>query len=218
MTEEKKDIVPVAAAPAAPVIVTFDDRAKAILSPADYALLRAYIDSGRQRIATVTSMKLYELFLSGSSVEEIWKLNQVFDRQAIQWARIYDKWDEQRDLYVQELQAGIKDRVLKAHMEAAELVSVMMAATNKRYGTQVKKYLQSGDVKDLDGVSLPSNVQGVMKAIEALQKITGQDRKVHVTKEETLNVNVNSTSTEGLSPEAAAKVLSIIAEERRKGG
>lgn len=201
------------------VVDEFEIRARAILSQPDYDRLRAYMDSGKHALASSTSVSMFELFLNGSDVREIHNINKAIPYESILWARIRDKWDAQRDEHIHNLQAGIRDRVLKAQLEAAGLMSDLVSVANKQYGAKIRRYFQNGDEKELAGVPKLESLQMLIKAVEGLQKVTGQDKTFNVKKEETLNLNVTTGSAPGddrLSPEGAAQILSILAGERRK--
>lgn len=195
----------------------FEEKAQALLDNQHYQELMDYIGKKKPEIALVTAQKFFELFLGGEAVEEIHRLNPTFPMAAINWLRIKYDWDETKSKHMVALQRQVADKVLKAQLEATSLYSDLISATVRRYGDKIKKYLQTGDEKELgDSIAIDSLFQ-FTKTVEALQKVTGQDRNIKINKQETLDVNL-SVKTEGpaLSPEASAKILSIMAEERRK--
>jgi len=62
------------------------------------------------------------------------------------------------------------------------------------------------------------SVSQLLKVVEGLNKVTGQDRpKANDT---TINVNIDQRSVNNiasLSPEDSAKILNIVSESKRKG-
>jgi hypothetical protein len=201
---------------------SFDDRARFYLEPADYDLLSKYMSDGKHALAVSTAVQFFELFLNGSSVQEIHNLNKTFPYESILWARIRDRWDEQKQDYLNRLQDGIKERLLKAKLETVGLMSDMLAVVSKREGEKLRKYIQTGNEEHLKGAIQLNSVQAIQKAVETIEKITGEDKKIRITKEEKLDVSVTAGisaadgSTDSMSPEAAAKILEIVAAEKRK--
>ena len=110
--------------------------------------------------------------------------------------------------------------VKTAQLETTKLMSNMLLAASKQHGDKLKKYIQSGDEKDLGrGVVLNIvSLQSLLKLTEGLLKITGQDRqsKVKVSTTNTQNVNVNVTGAGDLTPDDAAKILEIMSAAKRK--
>jgi hypothetical protein len=195
-------------------------RAYDLLPIHEYNVLKKYIEDGKHQLSPDTVTRFFELFLNGSDCREIHRLNKVFPYEAIVWARIKYRWDDQKDLYITSLQSNVRDKVVKAQLETTSLVTDLLVATNKRYGDKLKRYIQSGDEKELQGALSVDNVNGLLKLAEGLLKVTGQDRTT-IQKSETkqtteININGKAQNESPISSEAAAKILSIIAEEKRK--
>lgn len=196
--------------------MSFDDTAKAMLSAVEYQTLTSYIKNDGKELALITANKFFELYINGNSIEQIQELNPSFYTECIQWARVKYNWDKAKEDYINRLQRGIADKVLKAQLEATSLYADIISATVKKHGTRLKKYLQSGDVKDLAGVMQIDNIAQLGKVVEGLQKVTGQDRNIKVTKEENFNLSVKTDlSDSSFGPDVAAHILKIIAEEKR---
>ena len=199
------------------IVLSFDDKAKATLSRQDYQTVTSYIANKGPELALVTANRFFELYLNGNTIDEIQSLNPSFHRECIQWAKVKYDWDKAREDYVNRLQSGVVEKVLKAQLEATSLYADIISVTVKKHGNKYKKYLQTGEMKDLEGAIQIDSIAGLGKVIEGLQKITGQDRQHKITKEETTTVTIKAEMNDsGLSPEAAAEVLKIIAEEKRK--
>lgn len=197
--------------------VSFEDRAKVYLLEGQYNDLIQYIDKGGHEIALSTAQKFFELFLNGESIEEIHRLNPAFPIAAIHWLRIKYCWDKMKTDYIMALQKQTAEKAFKAQLEVTSLYSDILSAAVKKHGAKIKKYLQTGNEQDLGEALAVDSLHQLMKAAEALQKITGQDRNIKIKKEETLDLNVRiATEGDGLSPEASAKILSVVAEEKRK--
>lgn len=198
------------------VKLSFDDRARALLNDSEYASLNKYIESGGKQLAPEKSSRFFEMFLNGSTTREIHEYNKAFPYDSIVWARIKDEWDTQKDDYLKKLQEGIKDKLIKAKLEAAGLMADVLIVASKQQGEKLKKYLATGDVSHLKDSIAVDSLYSLQKAVESLAKITGEDRNVKVTKEEKVDVSVSVAAGEAsLSTEAAAQVLAIVAADKR---
>jgi hypothetical protein len=222
LTQEQPNNLPTVSENAAAVVTAstdpFYDKAQGLMDPADVTILKEYRDSGRMRLSPKTTAGFFELFLNGSTVKEIHGLNPAFPYAAILWARVEENWDQQKDEYIRDLQLGIREKLIKSQMETVGLLTDMLAAANKQHGDKIKKFLQTGNEADLGNAMTITSIQGMMKVIEGLQKLTGQDKTLKIKTEETVNHNVNVTlsESENLSPEAAAQILAVVAAEKRK--
>jgi len=192
--------------------------AQADLPPDDLQLLTEYVVSGGLPLAPEAAAKFLSLFMNGSDAHEIARLNKPFKVAQILDAQVRYKWAEKREQYSIELQSRVPAKVLQTQLETSELITDVLAVANKRYGDKLKKYIQSGDEKDLDGVMNVESLKELLKLSEGLLKITGQDRvsKVNVKTHSTQNVNLNVTGAEGMSPEDSAQILAIVSASKRK--
>lgn len=186
------------------------------LSESEIKELTVYISSGGHPLSPDVAGKLFTLFLNGSDVEELHRLNKALPLGSILDAKIRYKWTVKRDDYASELQAKIQAKVMKAQLETTELITDLLVAAKRKYGDKIKKFIQSGEDADLgNGLSIDS-LTSLMRISESLQKITGQDRVQKVKTESTQNINVNVSTGTTLPPEAAAQILAIIANAKQK--
>jgi len=192
--------------------------AKSELPPEDVIILTEYAASGGLPLAPDAAAKFLQLFLNGSDAHEIQRLNKPFKIGQILDAQVRYKWSERRDKYSMDLQDRVVDQARNAQLQTTELMSNMLVAANKQHSDKLKKYIQSGDEKDLDGALNIESLQSLLKITEGLLKITGQDRvsKVKVSTTETKNLNLNITGSGDLSPDDAAKILEIMSAAKRK--
>jgi hypothetical protein len=192
--------------------------AKSELPPEDIAVLTEYAASGGLPLAPASAAQFFNLFLNGSNAHEIQRLNKPFKLGQILDAQVRYKWSEKRDKYAMDLQDRVVEQARTAQLETTDLMANMLKAANKQHGDKLKKYIQSGDEKDLDGVLNIESLQSLLKIVDGLLKITGQDRvsKVKVSTTNTQNVNVNVNSNGGdLAPDDAAKILEIVSAAKR---
>lgn len=123
------------------------------------------------------AVKLFELFLHGISCEEIVKINAPeFCLEQVLEARVRDGWDEKRDAYTTQLYAGAVENVRQIQVESVHFVADMLAAAHKQHGDKIRRYLQTGDEKDLAGAMSIGSFQTYKQVAETLLKLTGQDR------------------------------------------
>lgn len=198
--------------------LSFDDKARALLPSTEYKDMMDYIKQKKPELALSTANSFFELFLNGVDVDEIHKLNPSFPKSAIHWSRIKYDWDQMLKEHIFKIQQRIADKVMKAQLEATTLYADVISAANKKHGVNLKKYLQTGDESYLKKTGLDiSSIHQLQKAVEGLQKVTNQDKNFKVTEEKNLNLSIDLKGDQAnLSPENAAKILSIVAEESRK--
>lgn len=188
------------------------------LSSEDLVALTEYLAAGGHPLSADASARMYELFLNGSDAQEIHRLNKAFPLGAILDAQVRYKWTDKRDEYSIELQDKVKSKVMKVQLETTDLMSDILSAARRKHSDKLKKYIQSGDENDLQGVISVESIQGLLKVMEGLLKITGQDRisKVKTENTQNLNVNVSTSTSPDLEPEDAAMILGIISAAKRK--
>ena len=199
-------------------LISFDDKARALLPDSEYLDLVTYIEKGKPELALSTANSFFELYMNGVDVDEIHQLNPAFPKSLIHWTRIKYDWDLMLKEHIFKLQQRISDKVLKAQLEATSLYADVITAANKKHSVNLKKYIQTGDETYLKKTLDITSIHQLQKAVEGLQKVTGQDKNFRITKEENINVSLDMKGLNGeaLSPESASKILSVVAEENRK--
>lgn len=194
-----------------PVLV---DKAREILSPDEQLLVEKYANGGGYPVAKSTAISFFELYLRGSSCEEIQKINPGFKLGAILLARVEHDWDKIRDEYTASTQELIRRKVQSAQLEAVGMVSTMLSVAAKVSNEKYQRFLQTGDETELKGAMTIDNINSMVRMSETLLKLTGQDAK----KGTSVNVNVstsgngvsNTLETDAITPKQAAKLLEIL--------
>lgn len=161
-----------------------------------------------------TSAKLFELFLNGSDINEIHRLNKNFPYEAILWSRVKYDWDKLKDEYAASLTGQVAQKVIKASLETTSLLTDMLAVAHKKHGDKLKKYLQTGDEADLGDALSIDTIHGLLKAVEGLQKVTGQDRTHNINKKEVVNLNVNVQGVPQVGDDTAKTIIAAVAKEK----
>lgn len=209
MTQESKVIL---------IEESFEDKCLRILSEEEYESVKKYLESGGKRLSTETATSFFSMYLNGYDTKEIFRLNKAFPYESILIAKVTGNWDKEKEDYLSKLQENIKEKLIKAQLESINFLSDLLSATHKKHGDKLKKFLTSGNEKDLEGTMSVDSVSQLLKVVEGLNKITGQDRpKANDT---TINVNIDQRSVNNiasLSPEDSAKILNIVSESKRKG-
>jgi len=150
------------------------------LSDSEKETLLAYIEDklpmpGSQLAPSLVA-QFYKLFLEGYTAEKIQELNPQYPLGAILHAQVKFDWDAKRDAYSEQLQKQVVERLMNTTLEAVNFVSDLLAVSHKKYGGQLKKYLQTGNEEELKGNMMVNGLLGYQKAVELLQKLTGQDK------------------------------------------
>ncbi len=148
---------------------------------------------------------LYELYLNGRSLSEIRAQFTQYGLGQIVHAAVEGRWNERRLEYLGGLMDRAKGRALQVAAESVEFISDSMAAAHKMHGAALKKYLVTGDPKDLGAFGIGSLKQ-YRDTVEVLLKITGQDgtKRVAGTVKHEHTVRTIPTAPPPPAPAAAA--------------
>jgi hypothetical protein len=158
--------------------------------------------------------QLFELYLNGSSCDEIARLNPGVPLGAIVAARLYHRWDERKEQHINHLLDTVRERVQQVQMEAVHFVSDQLAAAHKLQGDKIKRFLQTGDPNEL-GDFAPDTLEKYRKSIELLLKLTGQDGNKKVAGEVKHTHTLSPVPAEGreVTSDKAARILEILVED-----
>lgn len=133
------------------------------LSAGDVVEYQKYCDSGKPNLSLDTNKRLYELYVSGLSVDDMLALNTALPRGAVLKARVDGRWDERRDAYLGELLGETAPRLRQMAAESLGFMHLLLSVAMKEHGTKLKRYIQTGDPKDLGDFRITS--LGQMKTI-----------------------------------------------------
>lgn len=183
------------------------------LDSTDFVALKDYREAGKMRLAPSTTAGMFELFLNGTSLREIHRLNKAFPFGAILWSYVEEKWEDKKVKFIDELHDATRQKLVKATMDTASLLSDMLSAAYLQHGSKLKKYMQTGNPEDLGDAMTVDSITTLVRAIDGLQKITGTDKTVKV-KNETVFSGTLTVANGGHSPqmsgEEAAKFLADV--------
>lgn len=170
------------------------------LSPAEKKIYQDWQENkNKPSISPTTAVKLFGLFIHGIGCQEIVNLNApAFCIEQILEARVRDQWDEKRKTYTDEIYAGIVSNARQTQVESVQFVSTLLAAAHKFHGQKLQRYLQTGDEKELTGMSVDS-FRTYKSVAETLLKLTGQDRATIEKRIEKPGVNIQNAQILNLS-------------------
>lgn len=167
--------------------------------------------NGVMPIAPSRASQMFEIFYEGYGCAEIARLNPPFREGDILFIREKYRWDETKATNYFKLQNQVIDRVAKIKLELIDLIGLQVAVFNKEHKIQALKYLQSGKDEDKPEsmISGPTSLKGM---IEALQKLTGEDRVMtqKIKSESTVKIESNQPVTL-VNPELQSKMLKKLA-------
>lgn len=172
------------------------------LTPEERKAYKLYVQKNDPPLAPSIQAQLFSLYLNGTTCEEIQKLNPNFSLGMIVRARVEGLWDDRRDAHLQTLFEGVRERVQQVQMESVVFTSDLLASANKMFGDKLKKYLQTGDERELGSLRIDSLKQ-YRDAVDLLMKLTGQDKKIEVSGQTKTVVEF----TGPMSPKDAAALL-----------
>lgn len=122
---------------------------------------------------------LYQLFLLGHSCEDIAKStgDTKFPLGLILDARVRHRWDERREAYLEHLYAEAGQTVRQRQVEGAIFLGDVLAAAHLEFGPKFRRFVETGNPKDLDEKFKVTSITSYKMVIDALRAITGQDVK-----------------------------------------
>jgi len=184
----------------------------ALLGPEEQRALQKFRAEGGHSLSPTASAGFLALFIQGKSLREIHDLNRAIPFGSIVEARLRYGWDSTKEQYIQDLQSGVVKRMIQAQMESVNFLADVMAATHKKYGGAIKKYLQSGNKDDLEGFDIES-ISSYQKVIDSVLKITGKDKesKIRIDGSGFGSAPAPQNTAKGVSPEKAKAILKILA-------
>jgi len=147
------------------------------LSLRERAAYNSHLKDKDPPLAPSTQAGMFELYLNGMSLEEIQRSNKDYRLGAIVRSFIDGDWEEKRMEYVRQLLSTIASRVAQVQSESVRFISDLLAVAHKQNGEKLRKYLKSGDEKDLGGFSIQS-ITVYRQVAETLIKITGTGQQV----------------------------------------
>lgn len=181
------------------------------LTHREEAAYRMHLQAKEPPLAPSLQGELFELYLKGTTLEQIARVNKGLRLGAIVRAHEEGDWFNRRELYVQGILDGIRSKVQQSLAESADFLTDYVAVAHKLYGDKFKRFLQTGDESEL-GDMKPTNIGQYKMILELLLKATGQGDKKTVSVTGEVNHQVNSMPTASLlsgpmTPEQSMQAL-----------
>lgn len=162
--------------------------------------------------------QLFQLYVNGTSITEIARINPNLSLGQIVHAAVEYKWKETKDAYVEAAIQRNRERLPQMLAESVEYISDMVAATHKLNGKKIKLYLQTGDEDYLQGIGL-GNFKAYKELIDAVAKLSSVGSngggKGPAPTQLTINNNV-SPDTTSTAVDAGGDLLASLAKGRKK--
>jgi hypothetical protein len=164
------------------------------LSHREEAAYRANLKAKEPPLSPDKQSQLFELYLRGTSLEQIARVNSPHLKLGhVVRASVEGGWWERRELYVQGMLDGLRGRVQQVQGEAVDFLADFLAVFHKLYGDRFKRFLQTGDEKELGGM-MPTNLGQYRVLLELMLKATGQGEKKTIGGVVQHTVSVESTT------------------------
>lgn len=191
-----------------------------LLHPRELEAYKKYLDDRKPPLSPSTVANLFSLYLQGQSCEEIAALNPGFGIGAIVRARVDHEWDKLRDEHITHLMENARLTAHAAQLDAIRFIAEGLAAYRKLAGDKFKRFLQTGDEKDLGGFK-DMSFKMYKELLELLFKLTGQDtptQKVvgNVVHTHTVDPSPQPAPHRPMSSNDAASFLSRIGNKEEK--
>ena len=181
------------------------------LSSRELELYEDAVNNGARPISASLSKEMLNLFVAGSTCLEIQNLNQGITEKDVVYCRVRNRWDEQREEYVQSWTQKIKLKLLNQKLESLDHVTNIIQAYHKSENEQLLRYIQTGKEEDKPKTWIHGS-KSYKETIEILQKLTGEDRVQKIKTEQNINVQSNQT-IEVLTPELQDVLLKRLSGE-----
>lgn len=142
-----------------------------------YRLHLEAVQQGKEfPLAPSLQAELFQAFLSGESMLEIVRRHKGLRLGQVVRAAKEGDWFRLRNDYRDQLLNEVLPRVRQSQAEGLRFTAGLMAATHKRFGDKVQRYLETGD-ESLLGDLVPKTLDGYRKLVQIQQMLTGQDAK-----------------------------------------
>jgi hypothetical protein len=142
------------------------------LAPMEVREYELYCRSGKPELSPDVNKRLYGLYLNGLTIQNMQELNPAFPLGALIQARVSGRWDERKEAYLGELLGDVAVRTKQMAAEALGFMALQMTVMHRKHGEAMKRYLQTGDEKDLRGSGLvPDSIRDQKTIIEAISRL-----------------------------------------------
>lgn len=135
--------------------------------------LAAFKEGKEAPLAPSTQTELWEAFLHGEDLPSIARRRKFHLGQVVRAAKD-GEWHRLRDEYRDALLRGVIPRVHQVQSEAIMFSADLMAAAHKKFGRDIKRYIETGDDAHLPADFHIKTLEMYRKNVELFLKLTGQ--------------------------------------------
>jgi hypothetical protein len=162
-------------------------------------------------LALSTAFRMYQLFLLGHSCEEIARSNEGrFPLGMILDSRLRHEWDKRRAEYLDKLYSEAGEMLRQRQVESAAFLGDMLAAAHAEIQPQLQKFIQTRDVNDLPNTFRADSITKYKMIVDALMKVTGQDRKEGGAAVQVIGNNVTVGEKSQKAPLSGSDALALL--------
>ena len=174
----------------------FNDDEKVGLSTREIELGEKYLRKNKTAgaIDEVESLRLYEMFLIGSSFNEIHQQFPQYDVDQIIMTAAIRKWGQDRDRMQSTLRDRVKAKVVKSVIEQVDFLTSMLSVANTEHIDQMRQYI-------LDANAPKPSLR--IKSIKDYKEITDTLGKIVQGATPTAKNNNTSPMFDALAPQPA---------------
>jgi hypothetical protein len=168
-------------------------------------------------LATSLQARFFSMFLQGIDCSEIVRLNPGMSLGQLVTARVEGKWDEKRQEHIEKLLRDTALRLQQTTLEGIDFMAAQLAAVHKIEGDKIKRYLQTGDEKELGNFSIKDLV-GYRQVLSIMKTLTGQDSAPQKHTGEILHKHEHSVpaANRGMTHGESKSIIEGVLVERRK--
>ncbi len=170
--------------------------------------------ANEQPLAPTLQAQLFELYLRGTTLEQIQRLNKHIQLGSIVRAFVEGDWYNRRLLYTEGVLDGIRLKVQQTFGEGADFLSDFLQVFHKLYGDKLKLFLQTGDESVLGDLK-PTNLTQYRLVLDMLMNATGA--KNTTTVKVNGEVNHRHESSTGVNPPVNTRMTSADAAKLLMG-
>lgn len=184
------------------------------LSQDELEAYRYYCASDLPPLPPTVQDRFFVMFLNGTPLKKIAKLNASYTLGQVVSASIEGKWQAKIQEHTNQLIAISRDRLLQVQLESIQMLGNLITAANLETTKKYFEYLQSGDPNVLGDLKIDSLYQ-LEKAVNIIKTLTSTDKGAQGN---VLNVNIEGnaqvTSSKGVSDTDAAAILRMLVENK----
>ena len=157
---------------------------------------------------------LFCLYLNGKPLSEIAQLNSDHcNFGQVVHAAVEGDWFGHRKAYLNELLGNVRTRVQQVAAEGANFIADSLSAAHKEHGLALKRYLQTGDRKELGDFAIQNAAQ-YSNAITMLLKLTGAENNRNIN----ITGNINHTANEPATGATSVTLAGLAAAKKALEG